>query len=72
MLPNPNCYGRDMGYWNLSMTLPQIIGSPIVGYLLDVFRQLNYIHLGWLAIFLFSATNFIIGTFLVKKIAHVK
>jgi len=72
VLPNPNCYGRDMGYWNLSMTLPQIIGSPIVGYLLDVFRQINYIHLGWLAIFVFSATNFIIGTFLVKKIAHVK
>ena len=54
------------------MTLPQIIGSPIVGYLIDVFRKLNYVHLGWLAIFIFSATNFIIGTFLVKKIAHVK
>jgi len=72
VLPNPNCYGRDMGYWNLSMTLPQIIGSPIVGYLIDVFRKLNYVHLGWLAIFLFSSANFAIGTFLVRKIAHVK
>ena len=72
VLPNPNCYGRDMGYWNLSMTLPQIIGSPIVGYLIDVFRSLNYIHLGWLAIFVFSACNFVIGTTLVRKITHVK
>eukprot|EP00484_Ammonia_sp_Unknown_P030347 CAMPEP_0197035750 /NCGR_PEP_ID=MMETSP1384-20130603/13456_1 /TAXON_ID=29189 /ORGANISM="Ammonia sp." /LENGTH=619 /DNA_ID=CAMNT_0042465847 /DNA_START=63 /DNA_END=1922 /DNA_ORIENTATION=+ len=72
VLPNANSYGRDMGFWNLSMTLPQVIGSPIVGYLIDIFRKLNYVHLGWLAIFLFSACNFVIGTSLVKKIAHVK
>ena len=72
VLPNPNSYGRDMGFWNLSMTLPQIIGSPIVGYLIDIFRKMEYVRLGWLSIFTFSAINFILGTVLVRKIAHVK
>jgi len=72
VLPNPHSYGRDMGYWNLSMTLPQVIGSPIVGYLIDIFRQFNYVRLGWLTIFAFCALNFVIGTSLVKKITHVK
>ena len=72
VLPNPNSYGRDMGFWNLSMTLPQIIGSPIVGYLIDIFRKMEYVRLGWLSIFTFSAINFCLGTFLVKKITHVK
>lgn len=72
VLPNPDCYGRDMGFWNLAMTMPQIIGSPIIGYLLDLFRKMGYIHLGWLVIFAFCACNFAIGTTLVKKITHVK
>jgi len=72
VLPSPSSYGRDMGFWNLSMTLPQIIGSPVVGYLIDIFREMEYVRLGWLSIFTFSAINFVLGTVLVKKIAHVK
>lgn len=72
VLPNVHCYGRDMGIWNLAFTLPQIVGAPVIGELIDVFRKWEYIDFGWFCVFSFSACNFIIGTLLVKKITHVK
>ena len=46
VLPNAQFYGRDMGMWNLSFTLPQVICAPFIGQLVDLFRQWKYVSAG--------------------------
>jgi Na+/melibiose symporter-like transporter len=76
VLPSEEDHARDMGVWHVADTFPQVIATPIAGFLLDqgqaVGRRSGAPHLGYSVIFLLAAGYFILGTVLVRKIRKVR
>jgi MFS family permease len=76
VLPSQDDYAKDMGVWHVAMTLPQVIATPIAGFMLDNFQrigaQTGAPNLGYTAIFLLAVLYFILGTVLVRNIRKVK
>jgi type III secretory pathway component EscS len=58
------------------MVLPQVIATPIAGFLLDKFQVIgqaqNTPNLGYTVIFLLAVVYFILGTVFVKQIKKVR
>ncbi|MBK8834676.1 MAG: MFS transporter [Anaerolineae bacterium] len=75
-LPSDENYARDMGVWHVAFTLPQVIGNPIAGNVLDGFQRIGATsgapNLGYTAIFILAVFYFVLGTVLVKKIRSVR
>ena len=69
-------HAHDMGVWHVAITLPQVIATPIAGFLLDKFqaagRQQGVAHLGYTVIFLLAVVYFVLGTVLVRRIRNVR
>ena len=61
-----------MGVWNLAFTAPQMISAPLIGWILDTFRQMDQIRTGWFIVFFFISASLLFGTYLLKFIKHVK
>jgi hypothetical protein len=65
-----------MGVWHVAMVLPQVIATPIAGFLLDKFQVVgkaqNIANLGYTVIFLLAVVYFALGTVFVKQIKKVK
>src|ERR1043165_1415074 len=38
VLPSQDDYAKDMGVWHVAFTFPQVIATPIAGFLLDKFQ----------------------------------
>ena len=59
-----------------AMVLPQVIATPIAGFLLDKFqvvgKEQNIANLGYTVIFLLAVVYFALGTVFVKQIKKVK
>jgi MFS family permease len=76
VLPSMDDYAKDMGVWHVAMVFPQVIATPIAGFLLDNFqvvgRNINSPNLGYVVIFLLSVVYFYLGTYFVKKIKKVR
>ncbi len=76
VLPSQDDYAKDMGVWHVAMTMPQVIATPIAGFMLDNFQrvgaQTGMPHLGYTAIFLLAVVYFILGTVLVRNIRKVR
>jgi len=76
VLPSIDDYAKDMGVWHVAMVLPQVIATPIAGFLLDKFQVIgaaqNIANLGYTVIFLLAVVYFILGTVFVKQIKKVK
>ncbi len=76
VLPSQEDYAKDMGVWHVAMTFPQVISTPIAGFLLDRFQaignQQGVAHLGYTVIFLLATMYFVLGTVLVRKIRKVR
>jgi MFS family permease len=76
VLPSMDDYARDMGVWHVAMVLPQVIATPIAGFLLDDFQRVgsaqNIPNLGYTVIFLAAVVYFMIGTVFVKQIKGVR
>jgi len=76
VLPSIDDYAKDMGVWHVAMVLPQVIATPIAGFLLDHFqvigKQQNVANLGYIVIFLLAVVYFFLGTVFVKQIKKVK
>jgi MFS family permease len=76
VLPNLDDYAKDMGVWHVSITLPQVLATPVAGFLLDRFQiigQRNGIpDLGYTVIFALAALFFIFGTVLVRQVRGVR
>lgn len=76
VLPSETDYAKDMGVWHVASTFPQVISTPIAGFLLDRFqavgRQSGQPNLGYAVIFLLATTYFILGTVLVRRIRKVR
>ncbi len=76
VLPSQDDYAKDMGVWHVAMTFPQVIATPIAGFMLDNFQrvgaQTGAPNLGYTAIFSLAVLYFILGTVLVRNIRKVK
>jgi MFS family permease len=76
VLPSMDDHAKDMGIWHVAMVLPQVIATPIAGFLLDNFQRVGrarYIpNLGYTVIFMVAVIYFVLGTVLIKQIKGVK
>ncbi len=76
VLPSMDDYAKDMGVWHVAMVLPQVVATPIAGFLLDNFQRVgraqNVANLGYTVIFLLAVVYFILGTVFVKQIRAVR
>lgn len=76
VLPSQEDYAKDMGVWHVAMTFPQVIATPIAGFLLDRFQavgaQSGAPNLGYTVIFLLATLYFVFGTVLVRQIRKVR
>jgi MFS family permease len=72
ILPSMDDYAKDMGVWHVAMVLPQVIATPIAGFLLDNFQRVGKAqsipNLGYTVIFLVAVVYFALGTVFVKQI----
>lgn len=76
VLPSLEDYAKDMGIWHIASVLPQVIATPIAGFLLDRFqivgRSIGQPILGYQVIFGVAVIYFILGTVFVKNIRGVR
>ncbi|HEX8993302.1 MAG TPA: MFS transporter [Anaerolineales bacterium] len=76
VLPSQEDYAKDMGVWHVALTFPQVIATPIAGFMLDRFQafgsQHAAPHLGYTVIFSLAAVYFVVGTLLVRRIRKVR
>lgn len=72
VLPSHKNYARDMGVWNISQSLPQVIAPVIGGPLLDHFTQSGHPVLGFQLLFGMAIVYCLIGTVTVRYIRGVK
>jgi MFS family permease len=76
VLPSMDDYAKDMGVWHVALVLPQVIATPIAGFLLDNFQRVgkvqNVPNLGYTVIFMVAVVYFIIGTVFVRQIKKVR
>jgi len=72
VLPSDKHYARDMGVWNISLSLPQVIAPVIGGLLIDHFTRSGNALLGFQLLSAFTITCCLIGTITVHFIRGVK
>lgn len=77
VLPSEDDYAKDMGVWHVAWTFPQVIATPIAGFLLDYFNHAGSTNgtsstFGYTVIFSLATFYFIIGTVLVRQIRKVR
>ncbi len=76
VLPSMDDYAKDMGVWHVAMTFPQVIATPIAGFMLDNFQAVGsrsgIPHLGYTVIFVLATLYFLFGTVLVSRIRKVR
>jgi len=70
VLPNPQAHATDMGIWQTSIVLPQVLAGSF-GAMLDVFNRQSP-GLGYTVLFLIAAVCFVLGTVLVRQIRSVR
>ena len=76
VLPSLDDYAKDMGVWHIAFVLPQVIATPVAGFLLDNFQRVgkanNIPNLGYTVIFMMAVLFFVLGTVFVKQIKGVR
>ena len=76
VLPSEDDYAKDMGVWHIAWTFPQVIATPIAGFLLDNFQIIGSQHaqptLGYTVIFFLAAFYLVLGTVLVRRVRKVR
>lgn len=72
VLPSRHNYARDMGVWNISLSLPQVIAPVIGGPLIDSFARAGHPIIGYQVIFGLAILYCLIGTVAVRNIRGVK
>jgi MFS family permease len=72
VLPSIDDFAKDMGVWHIAIVLPQVVATPIAGFLLDHFqvvgRGMGQPNLGYTVIFLVAVGYFVLGTVFVRRI----
>lgn len=72
VLPSRRDHARDMGVWNIALSLPQVIAPVIGGPLLDSFTKSGHPVLGFQILFAMSIVYCLIGTVTVRYIRKVQ
>ncbi len=72
VLPSAKHYARDMGVWNISLSLPQVIAPVIGGPIIDHFNNSGNPILGYQVIFVMAIVYCLLGTVTVRFIKGVK
>ena len=72
VLPSHEHYARDMGVWNISLSLPQVIAPILGGPLIDSFTRSGNPILGYQLLFAMSIAYCLIGTVTVRFIRGVR
>ena len=67
-----NNVARDLGVWHVSLVLPQLLSTPLSGWILDIVRKEYSNRAGYGAIFTLSAFWFMLSTAFVSKIKGVR
>ncbi|MCS7058583.1 MAG: MFS transporter [Meiothermus sp.] len=70
VLPSPEAHATDMGLWQTSIVLPQVLAGAFGGVLDGLNRQSE--GLGYTVLFLLAAVCFVLGTLLVRQIRSVR
>ncbi len=72
VLPSEQNYARDMGIWNISLSLPQVIAPVLGGPLIDFFAHAGNPVLGFQLLFAMAIVYCVLGTVTVRFIRSVK
>lgn len=76
VLPSLDDYAKDMGIWHATGTLPQVLATPLAGFLLDHFQGVGYSvglpHLGYTVISAMAAVFFMLGAVLMYQVRGVR
>jgi Na+/melibiose symporter-like transporter len=72
VLPSQSNFARDMGIWNISLSLPQIIAPVLGGPLIDSFTRQGRPELGFQLLFAFAVIYCVLSTVAVRYIRGVK
>ncbi len=72
VLPSHRNYARDMGVWNISLSLPQVIAPVLGGPLIDSFTRSGHTVLGFQLLFAMAIAYCVLGTVTVRYIKGVK
>ncbi len=72
VLPSHRDYARDMGVWNISLSLPQVVAPIMGGPLIDSFTRAGNPVLGYQLLFAMAIAYCLIGTVTVRFIRGVK
>lgn len=68
VLPSRQNYARDMGVWNIALSVPQIVAPVLGGPLLDTFAQHGQTVLGYQVLFILAIIYCVLGTVTVRFI----
>jgi MFS family permease len=68
VLPSHRDYARDMGIWNIALSLPQVIAPVLGGPLIDAFTRRGQALLGFQLLFAMAIIYCIVGTVTVRYI----
>ncbi len=71
VLPSHRSYARDMGVWNIALSLPQVIAPVVGGPLIDSFTRAGDPVLGYQLLFAIAIAYCLIGTVTVRYIKGV-
>lgn len=72
VLPSEKSFARDMGVWNIALSLPQVIAPVIGGPIIDGFTRSGHSLLGYQVLFMMAIAYCLIGTGTVRYIRGVK
>jgi MFS family permease len=72
VLPSHRSYAKDMGVWNISLSLPQVIAPVIGGPLIDAFTQRGAPVVGFQVLFAMAVMYCLVSTLAVRNIRGVK
>ncbi len=72
VLPSQHNFARDMGIWNISLAVPQIIAPVLGGPLIDMLTRQGHPVLGFQLLFALAIVYCVLSTIAVRYIRGVK
>jgi MFS family permease len=72
VLPSQATFARDMGVWNIGLTLPQVVAVVFGGWLLALGVAVGHTNLGYTFLFVWFVIFCVLGTVTVRNIKGVK
>ena len=72
VLPSHRDFARDMGVWNISLSLPGVVAPVIGGPIIDGFTRSGHPIVGYQVLFAIAIVYCLIGTVAVRYIRGVK